>query len=61
MQEMSAGFKACNCQLHRLRQDVEFVDTSLFCTADCAPGVKEGKKLPNSQREKKRQSKRGWD
>lgn len=53
MQEMS--FKACNCKLHRLRQDVEFVDTSLFCTADSAPGVKEGKKnLPDSQREKKR-------
>lgn len=55
MQEMSAGFKACNCKLHRLRQDVEFVDTSLFCTADSAPSVKEGKKnLPDSRREKKR-------
>lgn len=51
---MSAGFKACNCQLHRLRQDVEFVDTNLFCTADSALGVKEGKKTSQIPRGRKK-------
>lgn len=33
-----SGFKACNCQLHRLRQDVEFVDMS-FPHGNFGPGA----------------------
>lgn len=34
----SGGFKACNCQLHRLWQDAEFVDMS-FLQRNPAPGA----------------------